>query len=351
MGVGRWYVTSTLAIENKTIHIGHSKSEMNCYPRVRVLSVDIGGTSIRSAQIDLDSAPRLHSYMKIPTPSCKRPDEIVDAVVELVQKSVACKSLCPIDCIGVCSTGVVDHVSGTVIRSVNLPFHGFPLRQYLSEKLSRPIVIDNDAKAGALGEFHFGAGQDKKWNSMVYIVAGTGIGGALIHHGELLRGVGNLSGEFGHMSLDIDGPPCRCGRQGCIDVYSSGYGIVSYVKSELELGVNSILMRTDHLGLPEIASAANSGDRLAIGSLERAGRALGFLLADIQHALNPEAFVLGGGVLCASRLIWKHIVESAHQLSFRQAWEKSTIERASLGEVSGLYGIAVLAAKAMSQQI
>ena len=309
----------------------------------RIVAADLGGTTITVAVIVMGDYPWVEWKTEVPTPHCSDEHFIAQRLIELLQEALAQTSVESVACIGICSTGVINHVSGRVIRSVNLPLTDYPLQDVITENLHLPVIVENDAKASALGEFMFGVGARNTWQMMVHIIVGTGIGGAIIYDGAILRGKLNLAGEFGHMCIDPSGPQCRCGLTGCVDCYASGYAIVEFVQSQVNSGIVSRLTTYEHIGIPQIIACARGGDYLATLALHRAGEALGILIANLANALNPDAFVLNGGVLNAGDLLWNSLSHQAESRSSPIGHAPTHVCRGSLGNNSGLFGIAELA--------
>ena len=185
-----------------------------------VIGIDLGGSKIALGLV----GPRdeILARRRIDT----RSDAGLDSVVERIATEVeALRAMLardePLAAVGVGAPGPLDHLAGELLTLVNLPgISNTPFRRVLSERLSLPVALNHDAKAAALGEFHFGAGRAR--DSMIYIVIGTGVGAAIIYEGALLYGESNSAGESGHMTVDPQGRPCHCGSRGCLEAYTSG---------------------------------------------------------------------------------------------------------------------------------
>lgn len=319
--------------------------ERHSFPKA-MISVDLGGTKIMGARFIDGNLPSLCDRVKITTPTGQdRQAASIEAAVVKVIKGILtnCSSREAIAGIGVCSTGLVDPSTGQILRSVNLPFHNHPLKANLSDTFQLPVVLENDSKAAAIGEYFYGAGAGKQWPTMLHIVVGTGIGGAIVHEGALIPGSSFSAGEFGHMSIDPEGAQCRCGGRGCVDAYASGYAITQFVRGNLgneKLSDPFSISLSQHSDLPHIITAAENGHFVAVAALKRAGAALGLMVSNLVHVLNPDGIVFSGGVLHASSLIWRDMMCLATERSFPSAWARTQICRATLGEDSGLFGMA-----------
>ena len=185
-----------------------------------VVGVDLGATKVALGLIDPENrivARRRFAMAETPT---------ADAVVGRVARSIdELAAEAPpgtrIAGLALCSPGPLDHLNGVILDPPNLPcLRNVPLAAMLQERLGMPVRLEHDAKAAALGEYHFGAGRDAA--NMVYIVIGTGVGAAVIVNGELFRGEHNSAGEIGHVTIDPQGEPCPCGNVGCVETFVAG---------------------------------------------------------------------------------------------------------------------------------
>ncbi len=234
--------------------------------------------------------------------------------------------------VGVGAPGPVDHISGDLLTLVNLPgISNTPFRRALSERLSLPVVLDHDAKVAALGEFHFGAGQDR--SSMIYIVIGTGVGAAIIYEGALLYGESNSAGESGHMTVDPKGHRCHCGSRGCLETYTGGPALSRHYASATG----------DVISGDEIARRARAGDENARRVFHDAGHALGIAIASLAMTLNIETFVIGGSVAKAGDLLLPPARESLTGYSFKAVSARVKVFASALGEDAPILGAAHMA--------
>ncbi len=185
-----------------------------------VVGIDLGATKIALGLVDPHN--RVVAQRRAPTLPHEGPAAVVEriaaAVTELQAELPAGVRLAGI---GICSPGPLDHISGVLLDPPNLiGWVNVPLRQMLADRLGLPIVLEHDAKAAALGEYHYGAGRGTR--DMVYIVVGTGIGSAIILDGHLHRGQHNAAGEVGHITIRSGGDLCSCGNTGCVESFASG---------------------------------------------------------------------------------------------------------------------------------
>jgi glucokinase len=265
-----------------------------------VIGIDLGATKIALGLID--PGDRIVARRRIPTDGDAGPQMVVErtaqAVTGLAGELPAGERVAAV---GICTPGPVDHQSGILIDPPNLQgLHNTPLRQMLSDRLGLPVSLEHDAKAAALGEFHYGAGRGER--SMVYIVVGTGVGAAIIMDGQLYRGLHNAAGEVGHVTLDLDGARCPCGSTGCVETYLAGPWLAHWYERWLEQE-----RRDPDIPLPitgeTVAHLAREGDPLALRVMGQAGRALGVAVASMAMLLDVELFVIGSSVAKAGDLL------------------------------------------------
>ena len=304
-----------------------------------VVGVDLGGTKIALGLIDADN--QIVARCRIPTDG----DKGLVSVVERIAGCVAeLKEAVPvgqrISALGICTPGPVDHQSGMLLEPPNLPgLHHTPLRDALGERLGLPVILEHDAKASALGEYHYGAGRGER--SMVFIVLGTGVGGAIILDGRLHRGMSNSAGEIGHITLDREGDLCACGRRGCVETYASGPALARrYVRAVQAAGLE---------GPPElvtgevVARLARQGDPLALQVMIEGGEALGVAIASIAMILDVELYVVGSSVARAGDLILDPARRTVPDYSYRSVSSRVRITTGELWDDGPILGCGWLA--------
>ncbi len=247
--------------------------------------------------------------------------------------------------VGVGVPGLVNPQTGRVVISSDLPsVVREDLRESLAQAAGVPVVLDNDANAGAMGEYAAGAGRGSR--NLFYVTIGTGIGGALVLDGRLWRGASGFAGEFGHITIDPEGVECACGNVGCLETVASAPNIVRRTHERLMRDSTSSLSR---LGLnknftaADIAHEARGGDDFAAMMMARTGRYIGTAIAAVINLLNTERVVLGGGVMDAGELILDPIIQEARRRSFQPNFESTQIVAATLGADAVPIGAALLA--------
>ncbi len=235
--------------------------------------------------------------------------------------------------IGVGFGGPVDHDRGIVLLSHHVAgWEGFPLRWEVERRFETPVVLDNDANAGTLGEWRFGAGRGI--SDLVYINIGTGIGGGIIAGGRLVRGVDNLAGEIGHTIVRRDGPTCTCGKRGCLESCASGDAIARRASEAFGRTMSG----------REVFMLAEGGDSLARQILRGVVEDLAHGLGTAVSLLNPAAVIIGGGVSEAPESLFLQPLRLAiPRFCLSEAARNLRVEAARLRYDAGVMGAVALA--------
>jgi glucokinase len=262
------------------------------------VGIDVGGT--KCLGVALDAEGNIVREDRRPTPRGPGSvDRMIDTLIELADSLGSYASL------GVGVPGMVTR-AGVLRAAPNLDgVADFDVAGGLRARLDVDVRVDNDATCAALSEWRFGAGRGA--TDMILVTLGTGIGGGLVAGGALQRGHNGFVGEFGHMVVDPYGPPCVCGRRGCWERYASGSGLARLAR-EAAVGrrVSRVLDLAD--GDPEavrgehVQLAAREGDRDALAVIDEFGRWVALGLVNLTNALDPEVFVLGGGLAAGADL-------------------------------------------------
>lgn len=297
------------------------------------VGVDIGGTKVLAVEVGAEGA-EVVSSAQVPMPGRDASETAAeDAVLAAVARLAAGRSL---TAVGISAAGLVDAAGERVRFSAHLPWRDAPVRARLAERWGVPVVLDNDANCAAHAELLAGAARDA--DPVLMITLGTGIGGAVVLDGRVVRGAGGMAGEFGHMQVVPDGLPCECGLRGCWEQYCSGRAL----ERVMRVAVGS------HLDGPEIAARARAGDRAALGAFEAIGTWLGVGIAGLVSAFDPERVVVGGGVSAVGELLLAP-ARTALAGSLQAADRRTVppIVPAAFGPEAGAVG-AALAARRMS---
>ena len=241
-----------------------------------------------------------------------------------------------------------------VIEAPNLKWKDLPIVALLEKEFNLPVVLENDANAAAYGEYVYGAAKGRK--DLVYLTVSTGIGGGIIVNGELVYGRNYSAGEVGHMVVLPDGPPCGCGRRGCVEALASGSAIAREAKALLlkegqgGSGRTGLLWEMtggdpERLTAKEVGKAAAQGDPLALSVLEKAFRYLGIALGNLVNLLNPEIIVIGGGVAAMGPLLFRPAIQAMEATAFAHMCRDLPVVPALLGGEAGTRGMVALACR------
>jgi glucokinase len=313
-------------------------------PQRIALALDIGGTKLAAGVVDADG--RVLASDRIPTPPARTADDLFDALENLARRMVL-EAATDITAIGVGCGGPMQYPSG-VVSPLNIPIwrDGFPLRERLAAAFERPCVVDNDAKALALGERWQGAGRGS--NNMLGMVVSTGVGGGIILDGRLLHGSAGNAGHIGHVIVWPDGPLCGCGARGCVEGVASGSGLVRRLRNALGADVKTSLTR-DSTAI-DIAAAARQGDLLATELFRTAGAGVGRGIASTAALLDLELVVIGGSIaLHAWDLLGPPLEAELHSSARLDFTRRVRVVHAELGDNAGVLGAAVLAFGSLEQ--
>lgn len=347
-----------------------------------VIGIDLGGTQIRTGVLQ---GARLLSRVAILTGENPTPERVLPRIFAAVQQALdeAGTDLAEISGLGVAAPGPLNNRTGTIYAPPNLPtWIDVPLRDILQEQYHKPVFIENDANAAALGEYVFGAGQGSR--DMVYLTVSTGIGGGIIADGKLLEGAQGSAGELGHMTIDWRGERCACGNTGCLEALASGKAIARKANEAIANGQGAELLtfaRTmfehtstvpdrDALPRPDlntqpltehrveslvqgqaeslrvnartVGRAAEAGIPLARAIITSAAEALGVGLVNILHIFNPEIVILGGGVMQMSSMLMEPALHIVQERTMRTHLTAARIVPARLGANTGLIGAGAL---------
>lgn len=297
------------------------------------IGVDLGGTNLRAAAIDSDGNQLGKSSGK--TNLREGREAVIEDIVTAIRALRDEFGQDRLSGIGVAVPGFIELKKGLIVGSNNLPaFDGFPLRDDLSEKLGKPVILENDANAAALGEKWLGAGRDV--DDLVLLTLGTGIGGGIISDGRILHGFVGMAAELGHMTVIPGGNPCGCGNEGCLEKHASATAVASMGRL-LHLGDNPTSK-----DIYQIAMGEGEDAKKARHVFELMGTALGIAIGNLINIFNFPLYLLSGGPLPAWDLFAPAIFREVEKRSFTYRNTKTRIERATLGGEAGLYGAACL---------
>lgn len=305
--------------------------------------IDVGGTFVKIGLVSSDG--EIIAKDQIPTRISQQAEDMLLRAAATIKKLSEAHGECTVSGVGIGTAGQVNVEKGILFEAPNMPnWKNVPMSQILSDELSLPVILDNDANVAAWGEFGYGAGTGSRF--MLMVTLGTGVGGGLILDGKPFRGASDTAGEFGHNTLDFNGWQCGCGRKGCVEAYVGTKGILRQVREKLAEGYESVLAKIDpdKLAPVDLSVAADNGDELAIEVLAKTGEYLGEGLADMVNLFNLDCVVVGGGVAKAGDRILRPAKATVLKSSLRIPVEVVKIVPAKLGNDAGLVGAAWLAA-------
>lgn len=317
---------------------------------MHAIGIDIGGTKVAGALVDEHGV--IVRELRVATP-VQDPVALVDAVVGVVNQLREGQQVLGV---GVAMAGFIDHQQANVIYGTNFGWKNFPLKSEIEAKLDIPVIIENDANAAGWAEYRFGAG--KGYRHMVMLTLGTGVGGAIIADGRMLRGGFGVAGELGHMRVVPDGLPCGCGQRGCIESYASGTALLKSAKELAKSGgaagkrLAELKAEAGELTGTQVYQALVEGDPGAIGLLHNVADWLGQAIASLSAILDPEIVVIGGGVSQAGELLLEPIRQSFRKYSpaggFRPELKIATAEFVN---DAGVVGAADLARVSLAPKV
>jgi len=313
------------------------------------IGLDIGGTKVLGGVID-ETGKVIHTGRR-DTPregGAALTQAIADVALELAQEFT-------IESVGISVAGFVSADRKTILATPNIAdWNGINLVQELTGRIGLPVVIENDGNAAAWGEFKFGAGRGKK--NILMLTVGTGIGGGIVSEGKLMRGSFGVAAEIGHIRVVPNGALCGCGALGCFEQYGSGTALLRHTREAIEQrlsdgdseSVRAILAKGDGTvaGLKgsAITEAAREGDALALAIFQTLGDYLGAGIVSLAIVLDPEAVIIGGGVVDAGDILLNPIRESVKRyMPFAGMHPYPEIVAAQLGNEAGLVGAGDLA--------
>lgn len=307
------------------------------------IGVDLGGTKIAAGIVD--ESGNVVAQDRRPTPSLSAQD-VVDSIVEVVNSLARGREV-----VGVCVAvpGFVDSTRSRLLFTPNLPMQEEPLRSLIESRVHLPVVIENDANAATWGEVRYGVARNAR--NAVMLTVGTGLGGGIVIDGRIVRGAAGVAAEVGHMTFIQDGATCGCGLNGCWEQYASGNALLRIARELAGVrraDAKTLLSLGD--GTPEgiqgehITQAAQNGCPVAIAAFDELGDHLGRGMASLSALLDPEIFIIGGGVSVAGDLLLRPTSMAFEQhLTARKFRQLPKIVIASMGNDAGLIGAADLA--------
>lgn len=308
------------------------------------LGIDLGGINIAAAVVDEEG--HILARGRVSTP--RGGEAVASAMAEAARQAVenAHLSLDEIDSIGVGSPGTIDPEHGVVVLWSNLDFHHVPLADMVAERLGRPVLLENDANAAALGEYAAGAGKGS--SSMVAITLGTGVGGGAVLDGKLYTGFNYAGLEVGHFVIEHGGRLCTCGRRGCFETYASASAIIKRARERMEGNRESLLWQLAGGDLAKVEArtvfdAAGQNDVLARELVEEYEDYLACGIVSLINIFQPEIVCVGGGVAGAGETLLAPVRAILDREDYaRDNSARTKLILAKLGNDAGIIGAAML---------
>lgn len=310
---------------------------------MKTIGVDIGGTKIAAGVVD--ERGTILTQTRVDT-DATNPAAIDAAVIEVVREL---RRDHEVTAVGVAAAGFAGADRRTMLFAPNIAWRDYPLADRIEEGVDLPVVVENDANAAGWAEFIFGAARHVE--DMVLLTIGTGLGGAIVVGGELVRGRWGVAAEIGHMRVVPGGQMCGCGHEGCWEQYGSGSALVRWGREAFIADPEAaagLMERADgdpdNLTGPQITAAAQEGDWLGQRLLATLGGWLGEGMATVSSLLDPELFVIGGGVSAAGDLLLQPARDAfLRELPARGHRPEAEIVLAQMGNAAGVVGAAALA--------
>jgi glucokinase len=306
------------------------------------IGIDVGGTKIAAGLVDRDG--KILDRHTTFAHSEKEPKFVIDAIEQaygvIIERSQV--RTADIEAVGLGFPGNTNGPAGLVLVCSNLPaWDHVPLRDIVAERLGVPVLLENDANLGAVGEHRYGAGRATR--DMCYVTFSTGYGIGIIINGELYVGHTGTAGELGHAVVEIGGPPCTCGKNGCVMAYASGIGLSRMAYEKIHSGAATLLREmapadgrrfTGEL----IAEAARLGDEAACDILRTVGYYCGVGLSMIVEILNPELIVIGGGLTRIGPMLMDPAHAAMREHTQPELWDSVRVVAWQLGDDLGIIG-------------
>lgn len=294
------------------------------------VGVDVGGTTVKMGLFS-DTGELLEKW-EIPTRLEEQGSHILADIVDSIEEKRA-EVGGNIKGIGVGIPGPVTD-DGVVLKCANLGWDVFSVKNKLASLTGvGNVKVANDANVAALGEMWKGGGRG--YDSIVMVTLGTGVGGGIIQQGKILTGSKGAGGEIGHTKVNPgETEACGCGNKGCLEQYASAVGIVHMAKENLR---KDSCLAGQEITAKAVFDGAKAGDAYCLEIVERFGRYLGLALSNVAHVIDPEAFVIGGGVSAAGQIILD-VIKKYYEENSMYAVKERDFHLAELGNDAGIYG-------------
>ncbi len=296
-----------------------------------VIAIDVGGTKIKAGV--MSKTGELSAIVQLETNTSSAMEQIEQLIVKVMEQSNAA-----VEAIGIGTAGRVGFEEGQILYSTpNLTnWAGTKVKETLQSRFHLPVVVDNDANTAAVAEGYFGAAQSAR--HYVCVTLGTGVGAGIVVNGSLVRGKAGAGGEIGHMQFSYDGEACNCGRKGCWEQYVSGRALEKAIERDAEISKLGITPTQ----LFDLYKADKQHPAKRIVEQYVAYLAAG--LASLQNTIDPDCFVLGGGVIHSHEAWWDTLIEALQQYD-----QEIVVKKAKFDNEAGMIGAGILAYQSLGQ--
>jgi glucokinase len=311
--------------------------------RKYAVGVDLGGTSIKIGLVD--EKGEILDKTSVASLAHEGPKTVISQIIKGI-KQLRKKDDHKILGIGIGSPGTIRTKKGTVEDPPNFPGWGkIHLGNVIKKEFKTEVFVENDANAAAIGELIYGAG--KKFTNFIMITLGTGVGGGIIINKKIYRGEVGGAGELGHVTIDADGVPCKCGSFGCVEAYIGNNYLIERVKTELLDNKKSTLTKLcknnlDNLNPRIIHEASENGDQFARSVIIDTGKRLGYGLTNAVNILDITSIIIGGGVAGFGELLFKSVEETLKSRVMKPFRNRIVVIPAKLKNEAGIKGASAL---------
>lgn len=314
--------------------------------REALAGIDIGGTTIKFGLVDRRGKV-LYKDQK-PTVTGRGAEPLLHLVSNIAESLLfhAAEEEFRVPWLGVGTPGAVESKTGKIIGpSPNISgWEGTELGGTLKKRINMPVYVDNDVNVMALAEARFGAAMN--YRTAVCVALGTGVGGGIVVEGRVLHGASGGAGEIGHLVIDPNGPPCRCGNRGCVEAFCSSAAIIARATTLLGKELTPVFQevlegKIENLSIRKLFAAYKAEDPIAKRAVLETAEYLGMGLANVVTLLNPEVIVLGGGIAEGGGMI-EELTAVIRKRALRPAGEVVRVTKATLGNDAGFIGASLL---------
>ncbi|HIA64558.1 TPA: ROK family protein [Candidatus Poribacteria bacterium] len=304
-----------------------------------LVGVDIGGTKL--ATVVADANGQILNKVRQPTESHRGFEHAIKLIVDMIDQLLHLEQFTrdQISAIGISCGGPLDTKTGVVYSPPNLPdWDAIPLADIVESEFKIRPVIENDANAGALAEWRFGAGRG--YNHVVFMTMSTGIGAGIVVDGRILHGASDCAGEVGHQVLIPNGPVCGCGNRGCLEAICSGPAIAQRAQEKVRKNPHTKILdlvddNIEAIRSEEVLEAAKSADPLALDLIHEISFYMGWGIANLVNIINPDIVLIGTIAVAAGDLLLDPIRRTVLEMSMQRPGEIVKIMPAQLGQQIG----------------